>query len=111
VCSWVLLLRLFDGELVGRQGAIPELIEVGAQLAEAVAVDLVDAAVAGAAVDNETRVLEHLEVLGDRGPADGQPAGELADRARASGDALEDRAPGGIAKGGPAVNRVSRHSR
>ena len=44
-------------------------------------------------VDDQARLLEHLQVLGDRRTADGEPAGELADRLRAVGQRLEDRAP------------------
>ena len=40
----VLLVRLLDGRLVGGQGSGPEPVEIGAQRAEAVGVDAVDAA-------------------------------------------------------------------
>jgi hypothetical protein len=48
-------------------------------------------------------------VLRDRGPADRQLAGELADRPRALGEALEDRAPRRVAKCVPSVSSVSCH--
>ena len=60
---------------------------------------------------HQPRVLEHLEVLRDRGPADRQLAGELADRARALGEALEDRAPRRVAERRPAIRLVSHHER
>src|SRR3954449_8542936 len=63
-----LLRAVFDGVLVGGERAGPERVELAAQLRQPVAVDLVDAAVPVPAVDHQPRVLEHLEVLGDRGP-------------------------------------------
>ena len=47
-------------------------------------------------VDDHARVLQHLEVLGDRGPGYGEPPGELAHRVRPFAEDLEDRAPGRI---------------
>jgi hypothetical protein len=102
---------LLDGLLVGRQGFAPELVEVGAQLGDPVRIELVDAARAQRAIDHQPGGLEHLEVLRDGGSADRQLAGELADRARAVGEALEDRAPRRIAERGPAFGSVSQHER
>jgi hypothetical protein len=89
---------LLDGCLEGRQRSIPELVEVCAQSADPVRVEPVDAAVARAAVDHQPGVLQNLEVLRDGGPADGQVAGQLANRTRAVGKPLEDRPPRRVAK-------------
>jgi len=80
---------LFDDRLVGGQGAEPKPVEVGPELGEAVGVQAVDATVTGGLVDDQPRFLQDLEVLRDGGPADGQAAGELPDRARAIGKPLE----------------------
>jgi hypothetical protein len=48
-------------------------------------------------------------MLGDRRAADREPARDLSDGERPVGEALEDRAPGGIAECGQAVSSVSRH--
>jgi hypothetical protein len=93
-----LLIALFDGRLEGRHGLIPEPVEVLAQGVDPVRVELVDAAVAGRPVDHEARVLEHLEVLRDRGPADRQLTRELADGRRTVRQPLEDRLSCGVAK-------------
>jgi hypothetical protein len=58
-------------------------------------------------VDDETGVLEHLEVLRHGRPADRQVTRQLDDRARTLGDAFEDRAPRGVAEGGESVESVS----
>src|SRR3954469_22797819 len=99
--SWDLLLGLLDDGLVGRQGAAPEPVEVGAQRGQAGRVDAVDPAVAGRLVDDQPGVLEDLEVLGDGWAADRQAAGDLADGARTLGEPLEDRAAGGVPRARP----------
>ena len=101
----------FGGRLEVGQGSGPELVEVGAQHAQPLLIDGVDATRAGGTVGDEPGVLEHLEVLGDGGAADRQLAGQLADRARALGDPLEDRAAGRIGERGEPVALVSRHER
>jgi hypothetical protein len=50
-------------------------------------------------------------VLRDGRAADRQLAGELADRPRTVGEALEDRSPGRIAERGPSISSVSLHER
>src|ERR1051325_2417947 len=44
---------------------------------------------------DHARLLEHLEVLGDRGLGDPEAAGGLADGGRPSGQPLDDAAPDG----------------
>src|SRR4051812_18632585 len=105
------LLCLFDGDLVGREGTAPEPVEVGAERGEPVGVDAIDAAIARRLVNDETGVFEDLQVLRDGGPADREPAGELADRAWPLDQALEDRMPRAISQREPHVMLVSLHSR
>jgi hypothetical protein len=54
---------LFDGGLVGGQGAEPKPVELSAEFGEAVGVDSVDAAVAGGLIHYQPCVLEDLQVL------------------------------------------------
>src|SRR5690348_8718442 len=68
--------------LKGSQGALPEAVEMCAQRGHALRVDLVQAARPLLPVEHQADVLEHLEVLRDRRPGDGQQVGELADRQR-----------------------------
>src|SRR5215471_18595774 len=100
---------MFDGSLVCRQGLVPELVELGAKGAHPRGVELVYAAVADGPVHNEPRLLQHLEVLGDGGPADRQLASKFADRPRTVRQKLEDRASGGVTEGVPATGSVSLH--
>ena len=79
---------------------VPEVVEVAAQQAQPLGVELIDASGADSLVDDQPGVLEHLQVLRDGRPADGQLAGELADRARSLAQVLEDRPPGRIAERG-----------
>src|SRR3989442_16014184 len=48
---------------------------------------------------DQTGVLQHLEVLGDRGKAHREGLGQLRDRGLARAEASKDRAPGGIGQG------------
>jgi hypothetical protein len=50
-------------------------------------------------VRHELAGLEHLEMLGNRGPADRKPRGKLADRDRAAAQYLHDLAARPVAKG------------
>jgi hypothetical protein len=116
--SWLLLLLSFlsftsarslscgleSGEHVG-----PEPVEIRAQRFQAGRVDRVDATSSVRAVRDQTRILEHPEVLGDRGAADGKIASQLAHGARAGHEALENGATGAIAQGVPRVYFVSYH--
>ena len=78
------------------------MVEVAAQRGEPIGIHLVDATGPDRTRDDEPGVLQHLEVLRDRGATDRQLAGELADRSRAIGEELEDRLPGRIAESRPA---------
>src|SRR5262249_46231812 len=108
-CSCLLLAWLLDGRLVGRQCLAPEALELAAKRAETVRVELIDAVLSRAAVDDEARILQHLQVLRDGRPADRQLARELGDGLRPPGQPLEDGPPGRVAKGRPAVRSVSLH--
>src|SRR5215212_8334792 len=85
-----LLVVLLDDLLVGRQRLVPEPVELSTERAHAIGIDPVDAAVARGPVHDESRVLEHLQVLRDRGSADWELARELADRLRAIRETLEE---------------------
>src|SRR5215208_3148000 len=72
VC-WLIGLSFLCGFLEGRERVLPEALEVLAQLGERVAVDAVIVARALSAVADEARLLEHAEVLRDRGARDVRP--------------------------------------
>ena len=103
------LCRLLDDRLVGRERLGPEAVEFGPKHCQPIRVDLVDALLAGSFVDDETGVLQHLQMLRDRRPADGQLTGQLADRAGVLDQPLENRPPGRISQCRPAIRRVSHH--
>src|SRR5919109_1222930 len=70
-CALMSLLHsLFDRRPVAGQRLVPEVVEVGAERAEPVRVQLIDAAGAVLAVHDQLRLLQHLQVLRDGGPAD-----------------------------------------
>jgi hypothetical protein len=83
---------LFDGVLVGRQGLAPIGLELGAKCSEPFGIWVVDPTSPSAPIDYQPGLLQDLEVLGDRRPADRQLEGKLADRSRTIGQSLEDRA-------------------
>jgi hypothetical protein len=99
-CSTISGLLLFGCIAKRRERLVPERVEVRPQVGDRLRVDLVDAPRADLAVDDEAGVLEDLEVLRDRRPADRQLAGELADRPRPLHQALEDGLAGRVAEGG-----------
>ena len=103
------MLGLLHEVLVGGERVVPERVQLGAHLAQAVVVDPVDAPGAGALVQDEARVLEDLEVLGDRGPGHGQGVGELTHRAGSRREPGEDGPPRPVTQRSPAINRVSSH--
>jgi len=70
-------------------------------------IDLIDAARALGAIGDEACRFQHLEMLGDGGPADRQAPGELANGPRPAGKPLEDLAPRGIGKRGEGFGCVS----
>src|SRR5437879_2919307 len=107
--SLLLLLSLFHGLLERTKSPIPELVEVGAQGAHALGIELIQPPGPLLAVDHQARLLEHLEVLGDRGTRDRQLSGELTHRAGAFGQELEDRPASGVAQRAYPVGCVSVH--
>jgi hypothetical protein len=56
-------------------------------------------------------VLEHLQVLGDSGPADRQARSQFADGTRALDQSLKQRPPSGIGQGAQNCASVSCHER
>jgi hypothetical protein len=90
----------FDFGFQRRHGAVPELVEPGAHGAQPLRIDGVDAARPILAVADQAGVLQHLQVLRDRGPADRQARGDLAHRARPGRQPLQHPAAGGIGQGG-----------
>src|SRR3954452_5341527 len=61
---------------------------------------------------NKTRVLEHLEMLGDRRKAHGERFGQLDDGSLARNEASQDRAPRRISEGREGgVEAIGRHRR
>src|SRR6185503_6136281 len=80
--SCIIRLSFLGGFLEGRECVLPEALEVLAQLGERVAVDAVVMARALGAVADEPGLLEHAEMLRDRGTRDVQATRELDDRLR-----------------------------
>jgi hypothetical protein len=111
VCSWGLLRLLLDGGLEAGQGLVPEVVEIRAQIAQAVGIEPIDAAGADRLVDDQPGILQHLQVLGDRGPADWQVARQLTDRPWTIGQPFEDGSPRGVAQGRQRIRLVSCHER
>jgi hypothetical protein len=91
--------RFFRGDLKVAEGLGPHVIEVGAETGYALRIELVESARSGVDVEDETGVLEHLEVLGNGRPADGEGTRELVDGEGAGGEPLEDGHAGGVAQG------------
>ena len=87
-----------DRVLEALQRPGPHVVEVGAQQLEAGRVEPVDPPGADGLVGDEVGRLQGPEVLGHRGPADGQALGQLADRQRAVGELLHDGATGLVAE-------------
>jgi hypothetical protein len=71
----------------------------------------VAAAPAAGVADDQPGVLEDLQVLRDGRPADREADRKFADRARAIGEPLEDRASGAVPERGPPFMLVSLHAR
>ena len=57
--------------------SVPEPIEIGAQRPDPVGIDLIEATRARGPVHHQAGLLQHPEMLGDRGATHGQPRGEL----------------------------------
>jgi len=77
----------------------PEEVEKCSQPSETVRIYRVEPPVPVRAVDHQTGVLQHLQVLRDGGPADRQVAGNVDHREGSSPQAVEDPATGSIAEG------------
>src|SRR6266436_1347109 len=99
--SWTLLRRLFGNISVAGQGPLPEGVELIAQRGHCRRIEPVDTSGADRAFTDKARVLEDLEVLGDRGPADRQLRGQLSNRLRPVRQAADDGAAGGVRQGAP----------
>ncbi len=101
--SWTLLRRLFGNIFVAGQSPLPEGVELIPQRGHCRRIEPVDMPGAGRAFTDKAGVLEDLEVLGDRRPADRQLRGQLSHRLRPLGQAADDGAPGGVRQHAPAV--------
>jgi len=103
---------LLHDVLVAVERALPERVQLIAQGGDAGGVEPVDPAGPRGAVGDQAGVLEHLQVLRYRRPADRQLLGELADGSRSLCQARDDGAPGGVTQGVPAApGLVSIHER
>src|SRR6186997_3454682 len=83
----------------GVEGVAPEALQVAAQLLEPARLDAIDATRALAPRAHQPGLVQHTEVLGDRGTRDVEPGREPADRQRSAAQALEDLAPRRIGQG------------
>ena len=99
--------ELDPGREVG-EGLGPEPVEIGAHRVDAGGVDPVEALPADRLIEHQPGVLEDLEVLRDRRPADGELVGQLRDDTRAVGEAFEDRSTGRVTE---RSQRFGRHCR
>jgi len=76
---------------------------MSAQTGDAFRIQLVEAAGSGAAVGDQSCVFQDAQVLGDRGAADGQSAGQFVDGNGTASEHLEDghagRVPQGVESG------------
>jgi hypothetical protein len=87
----------------------PEPVEISVQRFQTGRIHRVDATSAFRAVGDQTCILEHPQVLGDRGAADWKVVSQLAHGAWADDEALENGTTGAIAQGIPRVYFVSYH--
>jgi len=90
--------RLFGESFEVQQGALPERVEVVAQVCKARWIERMDVARTDSAVLDEAGGSQDGEVLRDSGAGNGKEAGEFRDRSRRGGDSFEDLA----ARGGSA---------
>src|SRR5580700_7503864 len=100
----------FDSGLERVQRRPPEALEVVPQAGQPVGVEAVDAARPDLDVAHEARLLQDLQVLRDRGPADRQAVGQVHHGGRTLAELLEDGAPGRIAQGIENLGRGGRVS-
>jgi hypothetical protein len=94
---------LLDDLLETGQRVRPEAVEIGAQGGKPSRVELIYAACSIGVVVDESRTLEHFEVLRHRGSADGQLTRQLPDCARSVRQAFDDRASGAVRHRHPGV--------
>ena len=78
------------GDLEAAEGAGPDAVEVITQARDAFGRELVEATSSGLAVEHKACFLEHTEMLGDGGTADGHDSSQLVDGERAAAEAVED---------------------
>ena len=90
---------LFRCCLKGAQRLGPHPVEVRTQPGHALGMQLVEAPRSGFAVGDQPGILEHTEVLRDRGTADRQRLRQLVDGNRTAREFLKDRHAGSIAQG------------
>ena len=87
----------------------PESLEIASEQGESSRIEFVYSPCAHRAVRDQARILEHTQVLRDRGPADGKPMSEHADRAGDGEQALDYHPARRIAEGIQLDSMVSMH--
>src|SRR5688572_9416392 len=102
--AWSLRDGLERGERVS-----PEPVEISAQRFQACRVYGVYATSSFRAIGDQTCILEHPQVLGDRRAADWKLVSQLAHSVWADDEALEDSATSAIAQGVPRIGFVRNH--
>src|SRR3989442_1245116 len=92
-CSF---LSFLHGGLECRECVAPEVVEVVAELAEAVGIDAVETSRSVSPFGDETGLLEHAEMLRHGGPAHRQLLGQLRHGQRTSAESFEHSPSGRI---------------
>jgi len=77
----------------------PELLEVGAELEQALGPGTVHPPSSNPGHRDEAAPLEHAEVLGDGRPGHGEASGNLSRRELTAQNQLQDRSPAGLGDG------------
>ncbi len=96
-------LRVLRGQPEARRGLAPDPLEVGAHGVGALVVQAVEPAGAARLGHHEARVGQQAQVARDRRARDRQLVGDLAHRALAAVQQLDDRAPVRIAEGAEGI--------
>jgi hypothetical protein len=104
-----LWIALLCDALECRQRLCPEAVEIAAQSFEAVRVDRIDTTSSFRTIEDQTRSLQHPQMLGDGGAGDWKLTSQLTHGTRAFHESLEDGATGAITQSGPRVYFVSYH--
>jgi len=104
--SWTALLC---DALECRQRLCPEAVEIAAQSFEAVRVDRINTTSSFRPIEDQTRSLQHPQVLGDSGAGDWKLTSQLTHGTRPFHESLEDGATGAIAQSIPRAYFVSHH--